>query len=80
MAALLHSFKVELVSVSDEALARAAIARAQADQAPFEAVICDMRLSHGVAGLAVALSLAALAPVHAPWQTLLPRAFCRASP
>ncbi|QTN28917.1 hybrid sensor histidine kinase/response regulator [Rhodoferax sp. AJA081-3] len=69
--ALLHSFKVELVSVRDEAQARAAIAQAHADQAPFETVICDMRLAHGVDGLAVARSLAALAPAHAPWQTML---------
>lgn len=71
MTALLNSFKVELVSVSDEAQARAAIAQAHADQAPFQTVICDMRLAHGVDGLAAARSLAALAPAHAPWQTLL---------
>lgn len=71
MAALLHSFGIDLQSVQDEEQARAAIAKSRSEQSLFDVVICDMRLAHGADGLALALSLQAMAPPHTPWKTLL---------
>lgn len=71
MAALMRSWGIDLVCVGDETQARAAMSGANADQAPFQAIVCDVRLAHGADGLALAQSLREQVPAGLVCQTVL---------